>query len=156
MIKKDYVNKVVSYVSKYVSKNDKQIESNSNKGIDFYSRHLFGFSHTCFSCPKESFLALFPYDIIKEIELSSFPIVNFNFSNIFEWNIKKIINGRNIKIPHNLTLLFKSYMTPNPVQNSNYFSLNLSSIQPKNYFLNKNFKKYFKLQKLKLKLKKRL
>ncbi|WP_341833744.1 hypothetical protein [Candidatus Phytoplasma asteris] len=38
--KKDYVNKVVSYVSKYFSKNDKQIESNSNKGIDFYSRHL--------------------------------------------------------------------------------------------------------------------
>ncbi|ABC65418.1 conserved hypothetical protein [Aster yellows witches'-broom phytoplasma AYWB] len=82
---------------------------------------MFGFSRTCFSCPQESFLALFPYDIIKEIELSSFPIVNFNFSNIFEWNIKKIINGRNIKIPHNLTLLFKSYMTPNQVQNSNYF-----------------------------------
>ncbi|MFT2804756.1 hypothetical protein ACMUE1_01630, partial [Candidatus Phytoplasma asteris] len=45
--KKDYVNKIVSYVSKYVSKNDKQIELNSNKGIDFYSRHLFGFSRTC-------------------------------------------------------------------------------------------------------------
>ncbi|MFT2804514.1 hypothetical protein ACMUE1_00300, partial [Candidatus Phytoplasma asteris] len=71
--KKDYVNKIVSYVSKYVSKNDKQIESNSNKGIDFYSRHLFGFSRTCFTCPQKSFLALFPYDIIKEIELSSFP-----------------------------------------------------------------------------------
>ncbi|MBT1576937.1 UvrD-helicase domain-containing protein ['Elaeagnus angustifolia' witches'-broom phytoplasma] len=152
--KKDYVNKIVSYVSKYVSKNDKQIESNSNKGIDFYSRHLFGFSRTCLSCPQESFLALFPYDIIKEIELSSFPIVNFNFSNIFEWNIKQRVNGKNIKIPHNLTLLFKSYMNPNQFQNSNYFSLNLSSIQPKNYFLNKNFKKYFKLQKLKLKLKK--
>ncbi|WP_341833597.1 hypothetical protein [Candidatus Phytoplasma asteris] len=53
--KKDYVNKVVSYFSKYVFKNDKQNESNSNKGIDFYSRHLFGFSLTCFSCPKESF-----------------------------------------------------------------------------------------------------
>ncbi|MFT2804500.1 ATP-dependent helicase, partial [Candidatus Phytoplasma asteris] len=99
-------------------------------------------------------LALFPYDIIKEIELSSFPIVNFNFSNIFEWNIKQRVNGKNIKIPHNLTLLFKSYMNPKQFQNSNYFSLNLSSIQPKNYFLNKNFKKYFKLQKLKLKLKK--
>ncbi|MFT2804525.1 50S ribosomal protein L19, partial [Candidatus Phytoplasma asteris] len=46
------------------------IELNSNKGIDFYSRHLFGFSRTCFSCPQESFLALFTYDIIKEIELS--------------------------------------------------------------------------------------
>ncbi|WP_341833596.1 hypothetical protein [Candidatus Phytoplasma asteris] len=99
-------------------------------------------------------MALFPYDIIKEIELSSFPMVNFDFSNIFEWNIKQIINGINIKIPHNLTLLFKSYMTPNQTQNSNYFSLNLFSIQPKNYFLNKDFKKYFKLQKLKLKLKK--
>ncbi|MFT2804539.1 hypothetical protein ACMUE1_00430, partial [Candidatus Phytoplasma asteris] len=71
--KKNYVNKIVSYVSKYVSKNDKLIETNSNKGIDFYSRHLFGFSRTCVSCPQKSFLALFPYDIIKEIELSSFP-----------------------------------------------------------------------------------
>ncbi|MBS2993976.1 hypothetical protein KE631_01215 ['Santalum album' aster yellows phytoplasma] len=115
---------------------------------------MFGFSRTCFSCPQKSFLALFPYDIIKEIELSSFPIVNFNFSNIFEWNIKQRVNERNIKIPHNLTLLFKSYMNSNQFQNSNYFSLNLSSIQSKNYFLNKNFKKYFKLQKLKLKLKK--
>ncbi|MFT2804528.1 hypothetical protein ACMUE1_00375, partial [Candidatus Phytoplasma asteris] len=44
--KKNYVNKIVSYVSKYVSKNDKLIETNSNKGIDFYSRHLFGFSRT--------------------------------------------------------------------------------------------------------------
>ncbi|MFT2804951.1 hypothetical protein ACMUE1_02725, partial [Candidatus Phytoplasma asteris] len=69
---------------------------------------MFGFSRTCFTCPQKSFLALFPYDIIKEIELSSFPMVNFNFSNIFEWNIKQRVNGRNIKIPHNLTLLFKS------------------------------------------------
>ncbi|MFT2804549.1 hypothetical protein ACMUE1_00515, partial [Candidatus Phytoplasma asteris] len=72
-------------------------------------------------------------------------------SNIFEWNIKQRVNGKNIKIPHNLTLLCKSYMNSQQFQNSNYFSLNLSSIQPKNYFLNKNFKKYFKLQKLKLK-----
>ncbi|WP_341833632.1 hypothetical protein [Candidatus Phytoplasma asteris] len=49
-------------------------------------------------------------------------MVNFNFSNIFEWNIKQIINGRNINIPHNLILLFKSYMTPKQAQNSNYFS----------------------------------
>ncbi|MFT2804629.1 hypothetical protein ACMUE1_00925, partial [Candidatus Phytoplasma asteris] len=54
---------------------------------------------------------------------------NFNFSNIFEWNIKQRVNGRNIKIPHNLTLLFKSYMTPNQVQNSNYFSLEIGSGQ---------------------------
>ncbi|WP_225904349.1 hypothetical protein [Paulownia witches'-broom phytoplasma] len=68
--------------------------------------------------------------------------------------LNKRVNGRNIKIPHNLTLLCKSYMNSDQFQNSNYFSLNLSGIQPKNHFLNKNFQKYFKLQKLKLKLKK--
>ncbi len=77
-------------------------------------------------------MALFPYDIIKEIESSSFSITNFNFSNIFEWDINQRINERNIerniKIPHNLTLLFKSYQTTKQFLNSNYFSLTLSSI----------------------------